>query len=358
VDNPWILVTTTASPGKNSMNARRLVQKTLTFDSPERIPRHKGILPWAEENFPDFVRRLHDIFPDDIVSAPAVYTRPLKTRGERYKKGTYTDEWGCFFTNPLDGVIGIVQTPLVSGWRDLEKFEPPDATLSLDREAINAFCRETDRFVLMGSFVRPFERLQFVRTMENALIDLVEKPPELYVLLDKIHQHYLKEVKAWAETDVDAISVMDDWGTQKGLIASPDVFRQIFLPMYEDYAEIARHHGKYLFMHSDGYIMDIIPDLIEAGVDALNAQIFCMGIEELGERYRGKLTFWGEIDRQTLLPHGSIEDIRQAVYAIWHHLYQEGGVIGQCEFGLEANPENVFAVYETWDTLSRKGRGE
>lgn len=338
------------------MNPRRLVQETLTFDDPERIPRHKGILPWAEENYPEFVRRLHDVFPDDIVSAPAIYTESLGTQGDRYKKGVYIDEWGCRFTNPMDGVIGIVQTPRVADWKDLESFIPPSATLSIDRESIDAFCRETDRFVLMGSFVRPFERLQFIRTMENAFIDLVEKPPELYELLARIHQHYIKEVEVWASTEVDAIALMDDWGTQQGLITSPEVFRQIFLPMYRDYAEVARHHGKYLFMHSDGQITDIMPDLIELGVDALNAQIFCMGIKELGEKFGGRLTFWGEIDRQNLLPYGSREDIQKAVYEIWLHMYRNGGVIGQCEFGLEANPENVFAVYETWDSLSKTGR--
>jgi hypothetical protein len=338
------------------VNSRRLVQKTLCFDKPERIPRHKGILPWAEKNYPEFVQRLHEVFPDDVVPAPSVYIEHLDTRGDRYKKGTYIDEWGCIFSNPLDGAIGIVQTPLVADWQDLGKFNPPQATLSIDKEAVNAFCRQTDHFVLMGSFVRPFERLQFIRTMEHALIDLVEKPPELFELLDRIHQHYLKEVEVWASTEVDAISLMDDWGTQQGLIASPDVFRQIFLPMYKEYAEIARHHGKYLFMHSDGYIMDIMPDLIETGVDALNAQIFCMGVKELGEMYRGKITFWGEIDRQNLLPHGTRQDIQQAVYEVWLYLYQDGGVIGQCEFGLEANPENIFTVYETWDALSKTER--
>lgn len=338
------------------MTPRRLVQKTLTFDRPERIPRHKGILPWAEIHYPDMVRRLHETFPDDVHSAPAVYTRPLKTRGERYQKGIYVDEWGCTFTNPLDGVIGIVQTPLVSDWRELDNFKPPESPLNLDREAIDAFCRETDGFVLMGSFVRPFERFQFIRTMEKALMDLAEKPPELFVLLDRIHQHYLKEVESWAQTEVDAISLMDDWGTQQGLITSPDVFRRIFLPMYKEYAEVARHYGKYLFMHSDGYIMDIIPDLIAAGINALNAQIFCMGVKELGNRFKGKLTFWGEIDRQHLLPHGSPQDIREAVHEVWLNLYQNGGVIGQCEFGLEADPDNVFAVFESWDDLSRKGR--
>lgn len=338
------------------MNPRRLVEKTLEFDSSERIPRHKWFLPWAEKNYPEFVQRLHDIFPDDIVSAPLAYTQPLEIKGDRYKKGRYVDEWGCVFTNTLEGAIGIVQMPLVAEWGDLDKLKPPAATLNLDIETVNAFCRETNRFVLMGPFVRPFERFQFIRTMERAFVDLAQKPPELLELLNIIHQHYLKEVEVWATTDVDALCLMDDWGTQKGLLVSPEVFRQMFLPMYKEYVEVARHYGKYLFMHSDGYILDIMPDLIEAGVNALNAQIFCMGVKELGERFRGKITFWGEIDRQQLLPHGTREDIRQAVYEVWFHLYQDGGIIGQCEFGLEANPENVFTVYETWDELSKAGR--
>jgi uroporphyrinogen decarboxylase len=338
------------------MDSRRLVQKTLAFDSPPRIPRDKWILPWAEQNYPDVVQKLYKAFPDDIESAPAVYTKSLKTKGGRYKKGPYIDEWGCMFSNPMDGAIGIVQDPLVKDWGDLEKFKPPEETLSLDREYVNRFCQESDRFVLMGSFVRPFERLQFIRTMEQALVDLVEQPPELLELLDRIHQHYLKEVEVWARTDVDAVSVMDDWGTQSSLIASPDIFRKIFLPMYREYAEIGRHYGKRVFMHSDGQIMKIVPDLIEAGVEALNSQIFCMGVEELGRSFRGKLTFWGEIDRQNLLPHGTRQEVQQAVYEVWLHLYDKGGVIAQCEFGLEAKPENVFTVYETWDALSQKGR--
>jgi hypothetical protein len=337
-------------------DSRRIVQKTLAFDSPRRIPRQCWILPWAEEHYPDIVTRLRHVFPDDILPAPAVYTVPVKTEGERYRKGTYVDEWGCVFTNPIDGAIGIVQKPLIAEWSDLDRFEAPGAVLCLDQEAVNSFCRESEEFVLAGTVVRPFERLQFVRTMEKAMIDLIEQPSELFDLLNRIHQHYLKEVEVWAQTDVDAISLMDDWGTQQGLIASPEIFRKMFKHMYREYAEIARLYGKHVFMHSDGYIIDIISDLIEAGVEALNSQVFCMGIKELGERYRGKITFWGEMDRQNLLPHGSRQEIAKAVHEVWLHLYADGGVIAQCEFGLEADPENVFAVFETWEALSRAGR--
>ena len=339
-----------------SKSPKELVRKTLAFASPQRIPRQIWILPWAEEQYPDAVHRLHSDFPDDIVDAPAVYKEPLNVVGDRYSPGTYIDEWGCIFNNLQSGIIGIVQKPLISEWKDLDNFKPPESVLKLDREAVNAFCKETDRFVLAGTFQRPFERFQFIRTMGRAFMDLIEQPPELFELLGRIHEFYRKEVEVWASTDVDAIALMDDWGAQNALLTSPDIFRKIFKSMYQEYVEIARQYGKYVFMHSDGYIIDIIQDLIDIGIDALNSQVFCMGIKALGEKFRGKITFWGEIDRQQLLPYGSRQGIENAVSEVWHELYAEGGVIAQCEFGLGAKPENVYTVFETWNSLMKKGK--
>lgn len=333
------------------MDPKQLVEKTINFDSPERIPRQAWILPWAEENYPQELSRLKMDFPDDITMAPQEYLMPLDTNGKQYEKGTYIDEWGCYFDNVHDGVIGVVRKPMISKWEDLGHFKPPEATLAVNREIVNAFCGSTDQFILAGSWVRPFERFQFIRTMEQGFIDLIEDPPELPVLLNKIHDHYCKEVEVWAKTDIDAISLMDDWGTQNGLLVSPQIFRKYFIPMYKDYVEIARNYGKYVFMHSDGEITEIIPDLIEVGIDALNSQLFCMDIEKLGELFRGKISFWGEIDRQHLLPKGTKEDIKKAVNRVHDNLYSNGGVIAQCEFGPAAKPENVFTVFKTWDSI-------
>lgn len=335
------------------MKSRTLVEKTLNFDSPARIPRQAWILPWAEEEYPDEFKKLQNDYPDDIVPAPAVYKKPLGLVGEKYRLGEYIDEWGCKFNNIHKGVIGIICEPRIADWKDLENFKTPDALLSLDKEEVNAFCKSTDKFVLSGNIPRPFERFQFIRTMEQSLMDLLMEPPELQILLNKIHNHYCKEIEVWAQTDIDGISFMDDWGTQQSLQVDPAIFRKYFKPMYKEYADIARSYGKYIFMHSDGFITDIIPDLIEVGINALNSQVFLMGVEELGEKFSGKITFWGEIDRQNLLPKGSKQDIQNAVYEVYNNLYADGGVIAQCEFGPGAKPENVFAVFETWETINR-----
>jgi hypothetical protein len=206
-----------------------------------------------------------------VAVAPALYRSPLPVVGNRYQKGTYIDEWGCRWENIHGGVIGIVRDALVRDWNDLRNFTVPDAVLDVDVDAVNVFCRGTEQFVLAGTLVRPFERLGFIRTLEQALMDLAEQPPELFELLRRIHDLYLKEAEVWARTDVDAISLMDDWGTQRGMMVAPDLWRQIFKPFYREYVQVARRHGKFVFMHSDGRIIDIIPDLIEIGVDALNS---------------------------------------------------------------------------------------
>lgn len=337
------------------MTPRQLVRQALEFASPPSVPRQAWILPWAEGRYPQQVAELRAEFPDDLVTAPALYRVPLPVVGSRYEKGLYIDEWGCRFSNIHGGVIGIVKEPLIAGWDDLSRFRTPDEPLSVDRDAVNAFCRETDRFVLAGTLVRPFERLTFIRTMEQALMDLAEQPPELLELIRRIHAHYLREVEAWAATDVDAIVLMDDWGTQHRMMVAPDLWRRLFKPLYREYNEVARARGKYVFMHSDGYITDIIGDLIEVGVDALNSQIKCMGAAKLGQRFRGRVTFWGEMDRQELLPFGTVDDVRRAVREIREHLYANGGVIAQCEFGPGAKPENVLAVFRTWQELDALG---
>jgi hypothetical protein len=333
------------------VTSRELVRRTVEFDGPARVPRQAWVLPWAEERHPDAVAQLRREYPDDVVNAPQVYRTPPAIVGSRYAKGLYIDEWGCRWDNIHGGVIGIVREPIIGDWSDLATFRTPDAVLTVDRDAVNAFCRSTDRFVLANTLIRPFERLGFIRTMEQALMDLAEQRPEFVELLRRIHEHYVREVEAWAATDIDAIMIMDDWGMQTGMLAHPRLFRKYFKPMYSDYAAIARQYGKYVFMHSDGNILAIMDDLIECGIQALNSQVACMGIEELGRRFRGRLTFWGEFDRQELLAFGTPAQAAEAVRDFTTHLYANGGVIAQCEFGLGAKPENILQIFKTFVEL-------
>jgi hypothetical protein len=336
------------------MNSKELVVRTLNFDSPARIPRQCWLLPWAEKRYPEESARLVKEFPDDIIPVSGMYTEPQKSSGNKYDEGFYTDEWGCRFLNIMGGLIGVPTTPIIKTWDELDSIKPPNEMLAVDEKKVNAFCKDSGKFTYSNSWIRPFERYQFIRTTELAMIDIALDSPEMKELIKIIHIHYLKEVEEWAKTDIDAIGIMDDWGMQKGMIVSPEFFRKYYKPLYKEYIEIARHYKKYVFMHSDGNITEIIPDLVEIGIDALNSQLFCMDIEELGKKFRGKITFWGEIDRQNILPNGNKRDIENAVSLVFNNLFSSGGVIGMCEFGPAAKPENIFHVFESWNNVFKR----
>jgi uroporphyrinogen-III decarboxylase len=180
-------------------------------------------------------------------------------------------------------------------------------------------------------------------------MDLAYQPAELFTLRDIVHEYFLKEMELWAKMDVDAVGFMDDWGAQNSLLISPDLWRSFYKPLYKDYCDILKKAGKYIFFHSDGHIRAILPDLIELGVNAVNSQLFCMNIEEIGQEFKGKITFWGEICRQNILPFGSVEDVRNAVRRVRAALDDgRGGVMAQCEWGVRDPAANIEAVFETW----------
>ena len=180
-------------------------------------------------------------------------------------------------------------------------------------------------------------------------MDLAYATSDIRKLIEIVHDFYLKNVTLWAKSNVDAVFLMDDWGTNQSLLISPDTWRAVFKPLYKEYCDIIHGEGKSVFFHSDGHITSICEDLVEIGVDALNAQLFCMDIEELGQRFRGKITFWGEIDRQHVMPFGTPDDVRKAVQRVCSALaVSGGGVIAQCEWGKDNSQENVEAVFKSW----------
>jgi uroporphyrinogen decarboxylase len=337
------------------MNSRELIIRTLEFDNPVRIPRHLWLLPWAKTHYPNELIKIQRDFPDDIVIADGFLKTPPKTIGDAYQIGKYVDEWGCEFESRQAGIIGEVKNPRVTDVSDISSVTPPIEALDVNTDGVNCFCRDTDKFVLAGCLARPFERLQFLRGTENLMMDLAANLPDLMKLLQKVHQFYIREIEVWCQTEVDGIWFMDDWGAQRALLISPQMWRKIFKPLYADYIRIIHDHGKKAFMHSDGCITDIIGDLVQLGLDALNSQIFCMDIESLGRQYKGKLAFWGEMDRQHLLPYGSEEDIVSAVMRTYGNLYHHGGIIAQLEFGPGAKPQNVYKTLETWDSIRPNG---
>jgi len=340
---------------------REIVRRTLRFEHPQRLARDLWALPWANEHLSSTLAELNHHYPSDISRPADVYNRSSRKQGDMFAVGTYIDEWGCLFNNIHAGVIGEVKTAQLSDLSQWQQIKPPYETLPDDltaaRDQVNRSCAASDKFMLANCCPRPWERLQFLRGTVEAMIDVMENSADLGKLLKLIHDFYLRELEFWVSTDVDAIMFMDDWGSQLQLLIPPPVWRQLFKPLYRDYCELAHRHGKFAFMHSDGQIMEIYPDLIEIGVDAINSQLFCMDMAQLARIGKGKITFWGEIDRQQILPALDPQHGRNAVRQVARELYDPaGGIIAQFEIGPGTCGATALAVMQQWQQLDQEER--
>jgi uroporphyrinogen decarboxylase len=327
------------------LTSRERVIRTLRFDGVDRPARDVWTLPAAFFGREQELRALLRAYPRDF--GDSGFINPVD-ESPLYEPGTWQDEWGSTWLNVQRGMIGEVKQPALDDWRKLEHWRPPLHLLGRGFDNVNRACAATDKFVHLGC-PRPWERLQFVRGSENAYMDLAWGTQEVRTLLGVIHDYYLQHEQYIVHTDVDAVLFMDDWGARNALLISPDMWVEYFKPLYKDYVDLAHAHGKFALMHSDGYIMPLYEHLIEIGVDALNSQLFTMPIEEIGQRFKGRITFWGELDRQHTLPFGTLDDVHAAVRRVKNALWDDrGGVIGQCELNMGYSLENIRAFFEAW----------
>ncbi len=332
------------------MTSRERVIRTLEFDNPDRAPRDLWALAGVGMLRRDELDAMFQKYPTDFAGPNGRYGPSNVARGSGGEVGTYVDDWACEWTVAEVGVCGEVKHPPLADWSRLEGWAPPWELLdNADLSGVNESCKKSDKFMKTGTHVRPFERMQFLRGTENLFVDIMERSDEFNELCRLIHAFNLRDIEMWAKTDVDAVGFMDDWGTQNALLIDPEAWRAIYKPMYKDYCDILKAHNKYIFFHSDGHIAAIYPDLIEIGIHAVNSQLFCMDIEDLARLHKGKVTFWGEISRQDILPFGTVDDVRNAVRRVRRALDDgRGGVIAQCEWGVRDPRENIEAVFETW----------
>jgi len=332
------------------MTGRERVKAALTFSTPDRAPRDLWALPYISLFRKNELDELLQEFPMDIQPSQLSPGWSDKVVAATAQPGRYVDDWGSVWHVGEPGVIGEVKEPALANWSYLETFQPPwDLVRKRDLSYVNRLCDESDRFMLSDVTARPFERLQFLRGTENLFIDIAYGTAEVRTLLEMVHEFYLEDIRAWCESNVDAIFFMDDWGTNHSLLINPKTWRELFKPLYKEYCDLIHAAGKFAFFHTDGNTEAIYGDLIEVGIDAINSQLFCMDIEELARKYKGKVTFWGEIDRQHTLPFGDSNEVCETVMRVRRVLDDgSGGVIAQCEWGKDNSQENIRAVFETW----------
>lgn len=337
------------------MTSRELVNRTLRFEYIDRLPRTLWTIPYIWMFRKDELDRFYERYPEDIAHASGLkYDKSPYFKGEPNKKGSYIDEFGCEFHSAEDGVCGEVKKGLIQTMTDLDNYKMPWEMLEgADFSGQTEAYKSTDKYIIAGTYTRPFERMQFLLGTEELFMYMAEEDPMFLKLREMVHEFNLEEIKMVAAQAVDAVSFMDDWGSQNSLLISPATWRKFFKPMYKEYCDIIHAAGKDVFFHSDGCIESIYEDLIEVGMNAVNSQLFCMDMEKLGEKYAGRIAFWGEVDRQYTLPMGTEEDVRKAVRRMGNSLLKKGhtGLIAQLSWETLTPLKNVLAAFDEFEKI-------
>jgi uroporphyrinogen decarboxylase len=231
-----------------------------------------------------------------------------------------------------------------------------DAHLREIRRRAKVLYETTDYAVMVAFGANLLEWGQYLCRMDQFLFDLIDNPVKAGALLDKLTEMHLANLDRLlpaVDGYVQIIQMGDDLGTQNGLEISPRLYREVFKPRQKMiYEAVRRKSGLRLFLHSCGAIADILPDLIEIGVEIINpVQTSARGMDpaRLKREYGKDLTFWGGgCDTQRILPLGTPAEIRAHVRERMALLSEGGGFVFNQVHNIMPHvpPENIAAMVE------------
>ncbi len=181
---------------------------------------------------------------------------------------------------------------------------------------------------------------------------------ELHDMITSVTERNIRVLLPEIAPYIDVImAAADDWGTQNSTIASPAVFRDLFLPYRRRINDVFHSTARQvkIFLHTCGAIYDIIDLVIEAGFDALNPVQWCAGrhsYQEWKDKARGRIALWGGgINSQVTLPLGTVNDVEREVSEVVNYMKQDSGYVF-CNIHnilAEIAPEKVIAMYRAAD---------
>ena len=215
-------------------------------------------------------------------------------------------------------------------------------------------CRENaDRFLAAGFGAGLFERTWFMCGFENALVYAAAEPDFYDELVERIFHLQLACVEESLKLPIDGIMFSDDWGDQRGVILGPERWRRFLKPRLAKLYERVHQAGKVTLSHCCGSVVDILPDMVEIGLDVLQSvqpEAAGMNPYELKKTFGDKIAFWGCLGSQSTIPFGTPDEIGREVGKLCSEMGRGGGyVLGPAKALQPETPtENAVAVVEAF----------
>jgi len=287
------------------MNSKEIIRRNIDFNNPERIgldfiqPYQSDIL-WIKAA----ELKAGGVADDNTLDWGHHAELLQKTPG--FHGEVMADEWGTIYGR-LDRITKgePIKGALEDGWEALENFSFPVIDSSYYNQTKDLLLDNSSKFILGALPCSPFATMREMRRMDNLFIDLLTEEDKVLVLTDRIEKLMYGIIEACAENEFDGVVIYEDWGIQNTLLINPRLWRSLFKPVYKRLISFTHDKGLKFFVHSCGYIYDIIEDFIEIGVDVFQFdQPELVGVEKLANEFGGRVTFWCPVDIQKVMVTG------------------------------------------------------
>ena len=315
--------------------------KFATFNCPETIPVTASVYDpvWRRYGpaLEEIVLRHPVLFPD---YRKGDYKERLKPNlWWAYQAGKHIDHWGCEWDNLVDGHDSFCIGHPLADLEDVDALPMPEKNIGLEHGLM-------------------FLRLTYIRGYENAMIDFFEEQPEFFRLIEKVVVYNLRQINLELERmkpEDPVIRFGDDLGIQTALPIGADRWRKIMKPCFMRLFEPCKKHGKLVFMHTDGCVHEIIPDLKDCGVDIINPQFRANGLDNLKYVTRGegrhKIAVHLDLDRQ-LFPFATPSQLEDHIMECVEALYlPSGGLALFAEIAEDIPLENIAAIFDALEKV-------
>jgi uroporphyrinogen decarboxylase len=325
------------------------VIKAIEKKNPTHIP---GWYSWiADETWEKYgneLKLLLDNYSDDIIlvdyDMPEDFVAPAEGR----------DEWGIYYIN-IPGVFsGMRSSDLKEGGWDavegklIKNFPDPYAKGRFER--VKKYRDQHPDLYLVGHWWATFfERFIALFKEQDFLVDIYLNKKKVEKLGGMICDFFCGIIDGFGKCGMDGIFFSDDLGFTNQLIIQPDLFRELFKPWYKKLFDRIHKYNMHVIMHSCGYLWEIIPDLIDIGMDVHHFQPSAMDMKRYVKEFGKDLTFFGGIDIQKFLIKSTPNEVREGIKEIFSLLDHDGGgyMSGPSNTIMPDTPfENIVAMFE------------
>lgn len=334
------------------MTHKERVLAAISHRLPDRVPLYVSAIEYPDRFIDRFglrdIEDLYKYFDLDLRCVLPEYT------GCDPRKNVYNifglPEGAAYSSN-------LIQLPFADSEdiTDIEKFNWPDIS-EWDFESLCGRLDElSDEYAVMaGSWSPIFCQILWFFGVEPALMNLYLKPKLIQAVLEHIETFYIayyKKLFGSVAGKAVFFNMGDDFGTQRGMMIEPGLWRKLFKPVYKKIFSLAKSFGLYVWFHSCGAISDVIPDLIEIGMDVWETvQTHLPGNEpeRIKKEYGKDITFFGAINTQSTLPYGTVEQVRNEVRERIKVLGKSGGYICGPDHQIKTEMpfENIMVMFD------------